>query len=188
MQTFLVKKSYHESLKLMDNNRLVNQFEEAMHLLRVNFGLTDGYASHPAGKMWRGYEHALISYADYCLHERPRRFGNPRQKADGVSASTRLAELRGSQWPLPAFEYPPWRHDLDFYRSHRSNLIRKDPGFYGPLFPNTPRLMPYLWPIIHPDDKTQYSLYISKPDAKRIKEGVLFLPPHLEDKVVYTCP
>jgi hypothetical protein len=32
------------------------------------------------------------------------------------------------------------------HRSHQSNLIRKDPAFYGPLFPGVPDDLDYVWP------------------------------------------
>jgi hypothetical protein len=30
--------------------------------------------------------------------------------------------------------------------SHRSALVRKDPGHYRPLFPDVPDDLPYVWP------------------------------------------
>ena len=46
----------------------------------------------------------------------------------------------------------PWLNRLpdwitgDFCRSHQSNLKRKDPAHYGPLFPDVPDDLPYVWP------------------------------------------
>lgn len=41
-----------------------------------------------------------------------------------------------------------------FHRSHRSNLLRKDPDHYGPIFlPDEPSLrddVPYVWPVPRP--------------------------------------
>lgn len=34
-----------------------------------------------------------------------------------------------------------------FHLSHRSNLIRKLPSHYGPLWPNVPDNLPYIWPV-----------------------------------------
>ena len=41
---------------------------------------------------------------------------------------------------------PPWLGDRDFHRSHQSNLIRKDREHYGPLFPDVPDDLEYVWP------------------------------------------
>ena len=43
-------------------------------------------------------------------------------------------------------DLPPWIGDEDFHLSHRSNLIRKDPEFYGEVFPDVPDDLPYVWP------------------------------------------
>lgn len=42
--------------------------------------------------------------------------------------------------------YPPWLTD-EFCLSHRSNLIRKDPNHYRPLWPDVPDNLPYIWPV-----------------------------------------
>ncbi len=41
---------------------------------------------------------------------------------------------------------PAWLGDDAFHRSHRSSLVRKDPEFYGPQFPDVPDDLPYVWP------------------------------------------
>ncbi|MGI8613947.1 MAG: hypothetical protein ACR2KL_08425 [Nocardioidaceae bacterium] len=42
---------------------------------------------------------------------------------------------------------PPWLGDAELHRSHQSNLIRKDPTRYGPLFPGVPDDLPDVWPV-----------------------------------------
>lgn len=42
--------------------------------------------------------------------------------------------------------YPPWLTD-EFCLSHRSNLIRKNPDYYRPLWPDVPDNLPYIWPV-----------------------------------------
>jgi hypothetical protein len=36
--------------------------------------------------------------------------------------------------------------DEPFHRSHRSALVRKDPAYYRPLFPDVPDDLEYVWP------------------------------------------
>lgn len=43
-------------------------------------------------------------------------------------------------------ELPPWIGDEAFHLSHRSNLLRKNPEFYGAVFPAVPADLPYIWP------------------------------------------
>lgn len=47
-------------------------------------------------------------------------------------------------WVAPVM--PPWLGESEFHRSHQSNLIRKDPEFYGPRFPGVPDDLEYVWP------------------------------------------
>jgi hypothetical protein len=42
---------------------------------------------------------------------------------------------------------PQWLGDEAFHESHRSALIRKDPGFYAEVFHETPDDLPYVWPV-----------------------------------------
>ena len=39
-----------------------------------------------------------------------------------------------------------WLTD-DLILSHRSNLIRKAPEHYAPLWPDVPDNLPYVWPV-----------------------------------------
>jgi hypothetical protein len=40
-----------------------------------------------------------------------------------------------------------WFGDPALHRSHQSSLLRKDPDFYRPLFPDVPDDLPYVWPV-----------------------------------------
>jgi hypothetical protein len=42
---------------------------------------------------------------------------------------------------------PSWIGDRNFHISHQSNLVRKDPEFYRPLFPTVPDNLEYIWPV-----------------------------------------
>lgn len=47
---------------------------------------------------------------------------------------------------------PSWLGDEQLHLSHQSNLIRKNPTFYLPIFGNVPA-MEYVWPVqINPDN------------------------------------
>lgn len=45
-------------------------------------------------------------------------------------------------------DVPPWLGDEAFHLSHRSNLVRKDPGHYRPIFGDIPDGLPYIWPTV----------------------------------------
>lgn len=104
--------------------------------------LTTGHAwsNHPAVRMWAGYEYTLLEYQtaiveewtlrgykDTCLRKTFEIYG----ETDGVWDNRR----------------PPWLGLEQFHLAHQSNLIRKDPDHYKPLFPGVPNDLPYYWPV-----------------------------------------
>lgn len=47
---------------------------------------------------------------------------------------------------LPDTGRPEWTYDDEFHLSHKSNLIRKLPEYYGALWPDVPDNLEYVWP------------------------------------------
>ena len=143
MQTFLPEMNYLDSLQALDNRRLGKQRVEAYQILRTLCGESDGWKNHPAVKMWRGHERALLVYArQSCFQWKNRGFKD--------TLLSKLEELEAKYYPVEPgtvlFNYPPW-YDEDFCESHRSNLIRKFPKHYRALWPDTPDNLPYIWPV-----------------------------------------
>ena len=62
-----------------------------------------------------------------------------------------IGRIRTQEELEAAGAVPEWLGDESFHRSHRAALLRKDPEFYGPLFPGAlaadPEL-PYVWPVV----------------------------------------
>lgn len=148
MQTFLPYADFERSARVLDQKRLGKQRVEVIQVVR---GLTRpgyGWRNHPAVRMWKGCEEALGRYGlTICEVWIERGFGD-------TCAATIMADLREagvtsvrSQSELEAADaLPPWLGDEAFHASHRSSLVRKDPEFYGPLFPDVPDDLPYVWP------------------------------------------
>lgn len=140
MQTFLPYPDFAASAKVLDRQRLGKQRVETLQITRA-LVQGRGWIHHPATKMWANHLGALLAYqraicgewvgrgyADTCLHKT-------------------LAELVGLSPESVDPLLPPWFDDEVFHRAHQSNLIRKDPAFYGPQFPGVPDDLPYLWPV-----------------------------------------
>ncbi len=149
MQTFLPHPGFAATAEILDPLRLGKQRVEAIQVLR---GLTVpgyGWRHHPAVRMWVGYEEALVCYGlEIC------RVWTATGRAD-TCAATLVADLTAATGiPAPRHQaelartgdLPPWLGDPAFHRSHRSALIRKDPAYYAPLFPDVPPDLPYVWP------------------------------------------
>lgn len=136
MQSFLPYPEFDKSAKVLDYRRLGKMRVEAYQLLRAIQGVTKGWRNHPAAVMWRGYEYALCQYGLAMCDEWISRGYNDTMRERFIDAMDNLEDTG----------MPPWLGDEDFHRSHQSNLIRKDPVFYTPLFPDVPDNLEYVWP------------------------------------------
>lgn len=137
MQTFLPYPDFLESFRTLDKSRLGNQ------VYREGKTLFEGkWKNHPASKMWNGYEYGL---GLYCL-------------AGAIVMGERdwYREETALKWidyfetglrKLPIAGLPPWLGNEDLHASHRSNLLRKDPKWYGQFGWKEPDNLPYVWPI-----------------------------------------
>ena len=132
MQTFLPYADFHASMRALDPKRLGNQvYREALTLAR------GGWPNHPASKMWKGHEQSLCYYA--------------------LAGLDVLAE-RGKEYPhhmdtflslcdsFPNTGPPTWLGNSRLHESHQSNLLRKDPIYYGQFSWDVANDLPYWWP------------------------------------------
>lgn len=145
MQTFLPDSDFERTARLLDRRRLGKQRVEALQICNALHRETGGWINHPVTRMWRGYEPALVAYGLAIVREWTAQGG-----ADTVGDKLR-AHLHGqpdrSQKELAELDMlPPWLGRRDLHRSHRSALVRKDPDFYRPLFPDVADDLPYVWP------------------------------------------
>lgn len=148
MQTFLPYESFSESARVLDNRRLGKQRVETLQLLaaltaeimhRDSLSTPSGWINHPAAKMWRNHRLTLVEYGLAICTEWINR--GYRDSCYGKIAS--FAD-RGMGQDL--FR-PSWLGDPDFHASHRSNLLRKDPVWYGQFGWSEPADLPYVWPV-----------------------------------------
>jgi len=142
MQTFLPYASYMESAKCLDDRRLGKQRVEAYQILRILVGLqTESWQNHPAVRMWRGYEWSLFDYTvAVCREWRGRGFQD-------TVLDKLYSEIAPLLSPEASREKPAWAGNEEFHRSHRSNLLRKNPEHYGKFGWDVPVDLPYIWPI-----------------------------------------
>jgi hypothetical protein len=149
MQTFLPVPDFEDGARLLDSPRLGKQRVETLQILRA-LELPDyGWASHPAVRMWRGRTPALVAYGLAMVRVwRERGFADTTEIQIGEFAP----DVVGAAQKDLAAEglLPSWVGDEALHRSHRSNLIAKDPDFYRPrfteLFGPEPDDLPYVWP------------------------------------------
>lgn len=167
MQTFLPYEEFSDSVRTLDRQRLGKQRVEVLQIMQAITGIRHireadggngvelerytpkGWTNHPVAIMWRGhldwlleYQYETVSawmelknarglnYTDTCLSKTERVFHR----------AIAVGEIE------PVSKKPTWIGDLEFHRSHQSNLIRKDRAHYAPQFPNVDPTLPYIWP------------------------------------------
>lgn len=145
VQTFLPYPEFDRSAAVLDSPRLGKQRVETLQILRALTFPSYGWSNHPATLMWRGYVPALTSYGLAMVDAWTGR---------GAADSTRvqIAEFAPQALTTPQSELalPSWLGRDELHTSHQSNLIRKDPDFYGPRFPGVPGDLEYVWPGTDP--------------------------------------
>jgi hypothetical protein len=141
VQTFLPYPSFAASAAALDPVRLGKQRVETLQLLRANTVPDYGWRHHPAAKMWAGRLPALVAYG-LAMTDAWIALG----RADTVRAQLLAFAPEVEGKAQAQLELPWWLGDPAFHLSHRSNLVRKDPAFYRPLFGDIPDDLPYIWP------------------------------------------
>ena len=136
MQTFLPYPDFVKSAESLDMKRLGKQRVEVLQLLnsfhKPNY---KGWKNHPAREMWRGYEQALVVYGCAVCSV---------WKARGYK-DTCFEKIANFTTKNP-ITLPSWIGRDDVHLSHKSNLIRKHPDYYKPLWPDVPDNLEYIWP------------------------------------------
>lgn len=140
MQTFLPYSDFEQSASVLDRQRLGKQRVETMQIMTA---LVDnrGWIHHPAVKMWTGHEEALLQYQDAICRE-----WVARGYRDNVCWD-QTVDIFGRMTRRSSLELPEWIGMDEFHIAHQSNLLRKDPEYYGPYFPGVPHDLEYVWPI-----------------------------------------
>jgi len=154
MQTFLTYEDFEASARTLDDKRLGKQRVETLQVMGVlvaafwdnaEGAVRDreprGWRTHPVVLMWRGHEGALLDYQRAtCEVWTQRGFNDTCYAKTAALVAHRFADA-------PPTGRPAWIGDPALHRSHQSNLIRKDPEIYGPLFPGVPADLEYVWPV-----------------------------------------
>lgn len=148
MQTFLPYPDFAQSAACLDNKRLGKQRVECLQILKALSDPTYGWQNHPAVKMWRGRDCALWSYAmAVCREWLQRGYRDNTQAKISELHFACCADQRHHRTYNRVTTPPPWLGNACFHASHRSNLLRKDPVWYGQFDWTEPNDLPYVWPV-----------------------------------------
>ena len=152
MQTFLPYADFQESAHCLDRMRLGKQRVESYQILKVLLGFSKpnkkgiiAWSNHPAVKMWKGYEVALLWYTLAICKE-----WTDRNYKDTIrEKSLDLFHQKHYDFDKLIYdnhEVPDWLGNQQFHDSHKSNLLRKNKEYYSRFEWSTPDDLPYIWP------------------------------------------
>lgn len=97
---------------------------------------------HPAVMMWKGYEAALLDYQYAICYE-----WHVMRGFEDTCLRKTFMMFYTMPWLLEDKSEPWWLGDEDFHLGHQSNLLRKNPEWYRPMFAKGLRDdLPYTWP------------------------------------------
>lgn len=147
MQTFLPYPDYRWSAVVLDYRRLGKQRVECKQILMALTGQSKGWRNHPATRMWTGLEANLAEYAvAMCTEWRRRGYKDTlleyfQQFIEAQHVAARMGVV-GPNWLRPS-----WMGRPELHASHRSNLLRKDPVYYGQFGWRESPDLDYVWPV-----------------------------------------
>ena len=156
MQTFMPYKEFDKTAKALDNKRLNKQILECYQILKVlsNNDPHAGWRNHPAVKMWRGHEGALVSYILKMVLEWEKR---GYKSTIGVKTlQTYIQAIKLGRITRESHRYPAWMRDKQLFSeiasSHRMALLNKDYEWYSQFhWPedtgSRPETYDYIWPV-----------------------------------------
>lgn len=146
MQTFLPYPSFPKSAEVLDYRRLGKQRIETKQIWMALNGLSKkgGWVNHPATKMWRGYEDALIWYGEIMCLEWIKRGYNDTTLPWFQEIKEKRVKIVGKTIPMPG-----WLAEPEFHAKHRGTLLFKQPDHYNKFgWTETPEYK-YWWPTEH---------------------------------------
>lgn len=181
MITWFTRFSFDRSAADLTDITLGQQIDEGYEVFKALTGQDSKVDDNaPVLRMWEGYEFALGLYV-MCAGDQ---FTRIRRNIDMTFYEVyNDMQVMKQNDPEFVYEAPPWFRDADLCRSHRSNLIRRQPENYNDgRWPGTPPVMPYLWPFID-DSEDGYSLMVSKAERDLLAKGERKLPKAIKERV-----
>lgn len=142
MQTFMPYQDFAKVASVLDNQRLNKQALEGWQIMMSNLALDPegnrrepkGWRNHPAVKMWRGHENALLDYIGAMVYEWKSRGYKSTiyDKAERTYEQALTLNLVRDEQPTAL---PAWMSNepllADITSSHRLALLCKNYAWYS---------------------------------------------------------
>lgn len=140
MQTFVPEISFANSVRVLDRQRLGKQRVETLQIMKALAGLSKGWVNHPATRMWRGYEAALLLYQAATCNE----WCNRGYKDTCLD---KTYDVWHEHFTDASIQKPHWLGDNRVHDSHKSALVFKNPEWYSKYYPDVVGEYNYYWPV-----------------------------------------
>jgi Pyrimidine dimer DNA glycosylase len=135
MITFVPLPNYATTAACLDRRRLGKQRLEVLAIARALVNPRTPLHGHPACVMWWGAQNSLVEYGLAICDEWI-------ERGYEDTLRERIAALKISGPTVP----PVWLGCEAVHSSHRGNLLKKDPEWYGTFGWEDSPLLPYVWP------------------------------------------
>ena len=162
MQTFVPLFGSADTAQVLDRARLNKQALEGWQILmnlvqldpQGNHRVSKGWSNHPAVKMWRGHEGALVSYILKMVMEWEKR--GYKSTIGQKTLQTYIQAVKLGRITAESHRYPIWMRDKDLFNqissSHRMALLNKDYEWYSQFgwpedIGKRPDTYTYIWPL-----------------------------------------
>lgn len=162
MQTFVPLIGSADTAKVLDRARLNKQALEGWQILmnlveldpEGNDRTPRGWSNHPAVKMWRGHEGALVSYILKMVSEWKSRGYNSTIGDKAIKTYKRAVSL--GRITRDSHRKPVWMSNSELFEqissSHRMALLNKDYEWYSQFgwpedIGSRPETYDYIWPV-----------------------------------------
>ena len=162
MQTFVPLFGSADTAQVLDRARLNKQALEGWQILmnlvqldpQGNHRVSKGWSNHPAVKMWRGHEGALVSYILKMVLEWEKR--GYKSTIGQKTLQTYIQAVRLGRITRDNHKLPDWMKDSTVFEpiasSHRLALLNKDYEWYSQFgWAEDPGYRPksyeYIWPV-----------------------------------------
>jgi hypothetical protein len=140
MLTYLPDQDFSYTARILDDRRLRKQTQETLQIVTAIVEPdTSVWQGHPVVSMWRDHLPALVAYQRAVCFE----WAQVREHQDNGTLEKTMdrAETVGSSPDMP-----PWLGNPRLHASHRSNLLRENPQYYGNFGWQETDTLPYVWP------------------------------------------
>ena len=145
MQTFLPFADFRHSAEVLDSKRLGKQIIEARQIYRTLNRTTGGWRNHPAVRMWRGHQPALVMYTERMNNEWHDRYGRDHRAFINLIDIDVNGQVRADS--IVGVVMPEWLGDDRLHGSHRAALLAKKPEHYEQFGWVDEAKLDYWWPV-----------------------------------------